>query len=132
MRFAHGDHMVRCYIVDDHADTREGYKEYLTAAGYDVSTASDGQELRDLLRLGMPDAILLDLQLPRVDGWELTRELKRHPRTRAIPIIVVSACVQPSDRQKAEEAGCDLFLAKPVDPEIIREELHRLTTESSD
>jgi two-component system, cell cycle response regulator DivK len=124
--------MLRCFIVDDHDDTREGYKEYLTAAGYEVSTASDGEELRDLLRARTPDAILLDLQLPRVDGWELTRELKRHPRTRSIPIIVVSACVQPGDRKRAEDAGCDLFLAKPVDPETIREELHRLTTDASD
>jgi CheY-like chemotaxis protein len=119
--------MLRCFIVDDHDDTREGYKEYLTAAGYDVSTASDGQELRELLRQETPDAILLDLQLPSVDGWQLTRELKRDARTRAIPIIIVSACVQPSDRRKAEEAGCDLFLPKPVDPEIIRDELRRLT-----
>jgi CheY-like chemotaxis protein len=123
--------MLRCFIVDDHADTREGYKEYLTAVGYDVSTAGDGEELRALLRSSTPDAILLDLQLPSVNGWDLTRELKRNPRTRAIPIIIVSACVQPSDRQKAEEAGCDLFLAKPVDPDIIREALLRLTASSS-
>jgi CheY-like chemotaxis protein len=113
----------RCIIVDDHGDTRAGYAEFLSAFGFEVRTAADADELRLLLEDWMPDAIVLDLQLPRTDGWQLTRELKGDPRTRGIAIVVVSACVMPAERAAAHEAGCDAFINKPVDPMVILEEL---------
>jgi CheY-like chemotaxis protein len=125
--FAELSGMPRCIIVDDHGDTRLGYAEFLTAFGYDVRTAADGDELRQVLEGWLPDAIVLDLQLPRTDGWELTREIKADPRTRGIAIVVVSACVLPSERAAAEQAGCDAFISKPVDPMVILEQL-RLRT----
>ena len=115
--------MPRCIIVDDHGDTRAGYAEFLSAFGFDVRTAADAEELRALLEEWLPDAIVLDLQLPRTDGWELTRELKGDARTRGIIIVVVSACVMPAERTAAETAGCDAFINKPVDPMMILEEL---------
>ena len=120
--------MARCIIVDDHADTRAGYAEFLTAFGFDVRTAGDAEELRAVLRDWLPDAIVLDLQLPRIDGWELTREIKADPRTRPIAVVIVSACVMPSERAAAEEAGCDAFINKPCDPVAIVEELRRRTS----
>jgi CheY-like chemotaxis protein len=108
--------MPRCIIVDDHGDTRAGYAEFLGAFGFDVKTAADGEQLRALLKQWVPDAIVLDLQLPRTDGWQLTREIKSNPATRQIVIVVVSACVMPSEREAAEEAGSDAFIAKPCDP----------------
>lgn len=117
--------MPRCIIVDDHGDTRAGYAEFLTTFGFDVSTAADGDELRSLLARWTPDAIVLDLQLPRTDGWELTREIRKDPRTRHIVIVVVSACVMPAERAAAEDAGCDAFIGKPCDPILIIEELTR-------
>jgi CheY-like chemotaxis protein len=117
--------MPRCIIVDDHGDTRAGYAEFLAAFGYEVRTAGDGEELRSLLKEWLPDAIVLDLQLPRADGWELTREIKSDPRTRHIVVVVVSACVMPSERAAAEEAGCDAFIGKPCDPMLIIDELKR-------
>ena len=120
--------MPRCIIVDDHGDTRAGYAEFLTAFGFDVRTAADAEEFRSLLNDWMPDAIVLDLQLPRTDGWELTREIKGDPRTRQIAIVVVSACVLPAERAAAQEAGCDAFINKPCDPMWIVEELRRRTT----
>ena len=119
--------MPRCIIVDDHGDTRTGYAEFLATFGFDVRTAADAEELRDLLEDWLPDAIVLDLQLPRTDGWQLTREIKGDPRTRDIAVVVVSACVMPAERAAAHEAGCDAFINKPVDPMVILEELRRQT-----
>jgi two-component system cell cycle response regulator DivK len=122
--------MARCIIVDDHGDTRAGYAEFLSAFGFEVRTAADADELRGVLQDWQPDAIVLDLQLPRTDGWELTREIKSDPRTRQIAIVVVSACVLPAERAAAEEAGCDAFINKPCDPMWIVDELRRQTTAS--
>lgn len=120
--------MARCIIVDDHGDTRAGYAEFLSAFGFEVRTAADADELRRVLRDWSPEAIVLDLQLPRTDGWQLTREIKSDPQTRHIAIVVVSACVLPAERAAAEEAGCDAFINKPCDPMWIVEELRRRTT----
>lgn len=117
--------MSSCIIVDDHGDTRIGYAEFLAAFGFDVRTAADAEELRRLLTDSLPDAIVLDLQLPRTDGWQLTREIKADSRTRGVAIIVVSACVMPAERAAAYEAGCDAFISKPVDPVVILEELKK-------
>ena len=116
---------MRIIIVDDHGDTRVGYAEFLTAFGFDVRTAGDADQLRALLRESLPDAIVLDLQLPRTDGWELTREIKQDPATRHVGIVVVSACVMPAEREAAREAGCDAFIPKPCDPMAIVAELRR-------
>ena len=116
---------MRIIIVDDHGDTRAGYAEFLTAFGFEVRAAADGEQLRTLLRDSLPDAIVLDLQLPRTDGWQLTREIKRDAATRHIAIVVVSACVMPAEREAAHDAGCDAFIAKPCDPMEIVEELRR-------
>jgi CheY-like chemotaxis protein len=117
--------MLRCIIVEDHSDTRAGYAEYLEVCGIQAWTAADAEGLRECLSSDLPDAIVLDLQLPRTDGWQLMRELKADDRTKSIPIIVVSACVMPAERAAAEEAGCDAFLMKPVDPAEIVEAIHR-------
>jgi CheY-like chemotaxis protein len=124
--------MLRCIIVDDHGDTRAGYAEFLTAFGHEVRTAADGDELRALLRDWAPDAIVLDLQLPRTDGWELTTEIKSNPETRHIAVLVVSACVMPSEREAAEAAGCDAFISKPCDPMTIVHELSRRARTTAD
>jgi two-component system, cell cycle response regulator DivK len=116
---------MRIIIVDDHGDTRVGYAEFLTALGFEVRAAGDADQLRALLRDSLPDAIVLDLQLPRTDGWELTREIKQNPASSQITIVVVSACVMPAEREAAHQAGCDAFIAKPCDPMAIVAELRR-------
>ena len=120
--------MARVIIVDDHGDTRAGYAEFLTAFGFDVRTAGDAEELRSVMHEWRPDALVLDLQLPRTDGWQITREIKSDPRTDDIAVIVVSACVLPTERAAAEEAGCDAFIGKPCDPAAIVDELRRRTS----
>jgi CheY-like chemotaxis protein len=118
--------MALCYIVEDHDDTREGFAEYLRWQGFDVRTAGSAVEFRALLAEHLPGAIVMDLVLPGTDGFTLTREIKADPRTKSVPVLVVSASVRPQDRESAELAGSDAFLPKPCDPEIIVSELHRL------
>jgi two-component system cell cycle response regulator DivK len=123
--------MALCFIVDDHGDTREGFAEYLRDWGFDVRTASDASELHALLAAATPAAILMDVHMPRVDGWTLTREIKDNPRTRAVRVVVVSASVRAEDQLAAEQAGADAFLGKPCDPQTIVNELTRLLTDEA-
>lgn len=120
--------MPLCFIVDDHGDTREGFAEYLRDWGFEVRTASDAAELQTLLTTATPAAILMDVHMPRVDGWTLTKEIKENPRTREVRVVVVSASVSAEDRLAAEQAGADAFIAKPCDPQSIVTELTRLLT----
>jgi two-component system cell cycle response regulator DivK len=118
--------MPLCFIVDDHGDTRDGFAEYLRDWGFDVRTAGDAVELRSLLTTATPAAILMDVHMPQVDGWTLTREIKANPRTRSVRVLVVSASVRNEDRVAAEESGADSFIGKPCDPQLIVSELTRL------
>lgn len=118
--------MALCVLVDDHDDTREGFAEYLQVSGFEVLSAASAEELDAILATAVPDVLVLDLQLPRVDGWELARRIKSNPVLRRVPLVAFSACVMPAERAMAEEAGFDLFLGKPCDPSVILRELRRL------
>lgn len=118
--------MATCLVVEDHGDTRDGYVEFLAFAGFTVMSASGREDMRRLLAERIPDAVVMDLQLPEVDGWSLIRELKTSPVTRQVPVLVVSAAVRDSDRESAIAAGCDGFISKPADPDVIVAELRRL------
>jgi two-component system, cell cycle response regulator DivK len=124
--------MPTCLIVEDHGDTREGYAEFLAFSGFEVLTAADGAAMWEILDDRLPDALVMDLHLPKKDGWSLIRELRRSAHTRAIPVVVVSASVRDSERLEAEQAGCDSFIPKPCDPDLIVSELRRLIGERSD
>ncbi len=116
----------RILIVDDFEDARELYAEYLRMRGFEVSAAADGPAV---LHLAMPaqfDAIVLDLALPRMDGIDVLRELRRDPRTSAVPIIILSASVGPEPREQALEAGADLFLEKPCLPDELEAAIEKL------
>jgi CheY-like chemotaxis protein len=118
--------MALCFVVDDHVDTREGFAEYLRESGFDVQTAADAGELRSLLAAATPAAVLMDVQMPRVDGWTLTREIKADARTRNVRVLVVSASVTDGFRHAADAAGADALIGKPCDPQRIVSELSRL------
>ena len=120
--------MALCILVDDHDDTREGFAEYLEVNGFDVLAAASAAEFDSILDKAVPDVIVLDLQLPHVDGWELARRIRSNPALRDVPLVAFSACVMPTERAMAEEAGFDLFLGKPCDPSIILREVRRLLT----
>ena len=121
--------MPLCVIVDDHDDTREGFAEYLEVNGFEVLSANGAEEFERLVESRAPDAIVLDLQLPRVNGWELATRIRANPRLREVPLVAFSACVMPTERERASQAGFDLFLGKPCDPEVILGELRRLLRE---
>ena len=112
-------------IVDDYAEGREVCAEYLAFRGYRVATAEDGMEALDKTRELLPDVILMDLSLPRLDGWEASRRLKGDERTRHIPIIALTAHALQSARERAVEAGCDAVVTKPCPPRDLEAEVRR-------
>ena len=118
--------MPSCLIVEDHRDTRDGYAEYLSICGFDVLTAADGEGFRAVIDRVIPDVVVMDIQLPETDGWDLTAELRRNHRTRHVPVIIVSARVQAIDRDRSARAGCDAFLGKPCDPHDLVGAINRL------
>jgi CheY-like chemotaxis protein len=106
-------------VVDDHEDNRDVAVQALGLAGFRVDTAADGAEcLHKAARL-RPVVIVMDLEMPHMDGWEATAALKASPELREICVIVVSAHAMAADRARAVEAGCDAFLVKPVNPVIL-------------
>ena len=106
--------MAKILYVEDNEDNVYMLKRRLERAGFEVVVAPDGEQGLALARDQRPDLILMDLSLPVLDGWEATRRLKGSDDTRAIPVIALSAHAMPGDREKALEAGCDEYDAKPV------------------
>ena len=123
---------TRVLVVDDYEDNCELYAEYLNIAGFEVATATDGQAAVDSARDQLPDAILMDLSLPLMDGWQAIRLLKQDPRTRNIKVVALSGHAMPAHEQRALEAGCDRFLAKPCLPETVEVELRSLLHREKD
>jgi two-component system cell cycle response regulator DivK len=115
-------------IVDDDADQREMYGRYLTARGFPVLLATHGGEAVELARQTRPDAIVMDLWMPHVDGWEATRRLKRDPSTRNIPVIACTGHVVGTSAERAFDAGCDAYVTKPCLPKDLVLEIRRVLT----
>lgn len=105
----------KIFVVEDHPINRELVVCTLEAAGYTVLTAEDGQGLLERVKDERPALIIMDLQLPYVDGFTLIRELKADAETRTIPILVTSAFSRPEDRIRALDVGGRDFLTKPLD-----------------
>lgn len=103
-------------IVDDHPINLKLARGVLEFAGHQVLQAAEAEEAQAVLAAGTwPDLILVDVALPGMDGLTLTRCLKADPATEAIPIVAMTAYAMKGDEQKALEAGCDGYLAKPID-----------------
>ena len=106
-------------VVDDNPTNLKLIAYLLQAKGYEVRTAADAESALELVRSARPRLILMDLQLPGMDGLELTRQLKRNPETRDIVVIAVTAYAMRGDEQRARAAGCDDYMAKPIDPRAL-------------
>lgn len=112
-------------IVEDDLDNRWVMARMLTGAGYTPLEASDGQEALEIARRELPALILMDLALPRMDGWEATRRIKADPLLCSIPVLAVTALTMDSDKQRARAAGVDEYVIKPVRSSKIRDMVRR-------
>jgi two-component system cell cycle response regulator DivK len=108
----------RVLVIDDAAYNREVLVQNLEEE-YDLLQAADGAAALALARAEQPDLILMDLSLPVVDGWEVTRQLRHDPLTAWIPIVAVTAHAMAGDENRALASGCDDYLPKPVDEELL-------------
>lgn len=113
-------------VVDDYADNRELFAEYLAWHGFTTTQASDGRAALEAAFAGPPDAVLMDLSLPGIDGWEVTRRLKADPRTRDTRIVALTGHALEDCARSAFDAGCDAFLSKPCPPEVLLRRLLEL------
>ena len=107
--------MTRILLVEDNEMNRDMLSRRLARRGYEVLLAHDGAEGLALAAERAPDLVLMDLSLPGIDGWEVTRQLKADPATRAIPVIALTAHAMAGDRERAIAAGCDDYDTKPVE-----------------
>ena len=108
--------MKRVLIIEDTEDNRRILRDLLTTAGFDLVEATDGAEGVELAGRVRPDLILMDIQLPVIDGYEATRRIKADPALSHIPIIAVTSYALSGDEDKALAAGCDAYVAKPFSP----------------
>jgi CheY-like chemotaxis protein len=113
-------------VVEDYQDAREMYSAYLQFSGYRVAEATNGLEAIEKANQLMPDIILMDLALPKVDGWEATKRLKSDPRTKHIPIVALTGHALAGFAEGAREAGCDAFVTKPCLPDALVAEIRRM------
>ncbi|HEX6924732.1 MAG TPA: response regulator [Longimicrobiaceae bacterium] len=112
-------------LVEDNEDNRTVYRTILEHFGYQVIEARNGEDGVRTARETIPDLILMDISIPVIDGWEATKILKNDPATSHIPIIALTAHALATDRAKAEEVGCDGYLAKPCEPRRVVAEVER-------
>jgi CheY-like chemotaxis protein len=112
-------------LVEDNEDNLVVYRTILEHVGFRVIEARDGEEGVRQARKFKPNLILMDISIPKIDGWEATQQLKSDQDTKAIPIIALTAHALEEDRQKAIQAGCDGYLAKPVEPRRVVQEVER-------
>ena len=103
-------------VVEDQEDNRQILRDLLANAGYQLTEAENGEQALAAVEQQPPDLILMDIQLPVLDGYEATRRIKANPSLRAIPIIAVPSYALSGDEDKARAAGCDDFVPKPYSP----------------
>lgn len=107
--------MAKVLLVEDHEEIWDFLSRRLKRRGYEVVLATDGQQGLDMARTERPDVMLLDMNLPVMDGWTVAGHLKAAPETAGIPVIALTAHAMSGDREKVLKAGCDDYHPKPVD-----------------
>jgi CheY-like chemotaxis protein len=118
--------MKRILIADDRATSRELLRTVMERLGYAVSEAADGGEAVQKARAETPDLILLDLQMPILNGYEVLSELRQDPRFATLPVLAITASAMQGDRERALAAGFSAYLTKPVALAHLRGEIQRL------
>ena len=118
----------RILVVEDTENNRRILNDLLTNAGFEVVEAGDGEKGVAMAAESRPDLILMDIQLPVVDGYQATRQIKSNPILRQIPIIAVTSYALSGDEAKARAAGCEGYVAKPFSPRAILATIRRFLT----
>lgn len=109
------DFSRKILVVDDNQDSRELVAKILKNRGYQMIEAVDGEEALEKASAECPDLILMDISIPKLDGYEVTRRLKSQIKFKDTPIIALTAHAMKGDREKALEAGCEGYISKPID-----------------
>jgi len=112
--------MSRILVIDDDEMNRDLLRARLESAGHEVHEAKDGEQGLTLLKADRPDLILLDVMMPKFDGWHVCRTVKADPKLCSIPVIILTACTQNIDELRGYECGADDYIAKPWDPARLR------------
>ena len=116
----------RILVVEDQEDNRQIVRDLLTANDYEMTEAENGEEALAAVAKNRPDLILMDIQLPVMDGYEATRRIKADPSLSSIPIIAVTSYALSGDEEKARAAGCNDFVPKPYSPRQLLAKNSRL------
>jgi two-component system cell cycle response regulator DivK len=116
-------------LVEDDVDSRTIYGTVLRHSGFLVVEADDGEAAVRSVRLHRPDVVVMDAGLPGMDGWDATAALKGDPETASVPIMLLTVHSQPADLERAEAAGCDAYVVKPMDPASLVESVGKLIAE---
>lgn len=109
----------RILVVEDQEDNRQILRDLLSTADIEITEAENGEQALAAVAKQRPDLILMDIQLPVMDGYEATRQIKGNPATKDIPIIVVTSYALSGDEARAREAGCDDYVTKPYSPRAL-------------
>ena len=109
----------RVLVVEDQEDNRTILRDLLTSTGFEVLEAVNGVEGVEAAARELPDLILMDIQMPEMDGYEATRRIKDEPTTAVIPVIAVTSYALSGDEDKAKAAGCDGYVTKPYSPRAL-------------
>ena len=118
--------MAKILLVEDNEMNRDMLSRRLKRRGFDMVIAIDGQEGLEMASQESPDLVLLDLSLPKVDGWDVARQLKADATTSGIPIIALTAHAMAGDRERAMEVGCDEYDTKPIDMNRLLEKINTM------
>jgi CheY-like chemotaxis protein len=119
--------MKRILVAEDRASSRELIRAVLDGAGYRVLEAVDGKDALDKAYASAFDLIILDLQMPKLDGFEVLASLRKDARFERVPVMALTASAMQGDRERALAAGFSSYVAKPVDLNFLRSEIERLT-----
>lgn len=118
--------MKQILIVEDKANSRELLRTVLEQQGYAVTEASDGEDALNKIREAAPDLVLMDLQIPARNGYDVLQEIRKNPGLEHIPVVAVTANAMPGDRERVLAAGFTSYISKPVALAILRQEVSRL------
>ena len=118
--------MAKILLVEDNRHNQNLFTTALRHFGHDVTLAEDGDAALRAVSEARPELVLLDLSIPKIDGWTVARTLREDPSTADLPILALTAHAMKGDRERALEAGCSAYLSKPVSPRELRRRVEQL------